>query len=118
MKRPVTITAFGLAAAFSYGLYQLSYEMQAMERRLGELDRTLAADQEEIRVLGAEWAYLTRPESLQRLAARHLDLVPISPRQVVARLTDLPMRAASALAASRVPLPLPRPTTLTAGEQR
>ncbi len=118
MKRPLTITAFGLAAVFSYGLYELSYEMQTMERRLDDLNRQLAADQEEIRVLGAEWAYLTRPETLQRLAARHLDLAPIGPSQVVARLTDLPMREASALAASRVPLPLPRPTTLTAGEQR
>ena len=115
MKRSLTISTFLLAAGLSYGLYHLSYEMQAMEQQLRTLNKALVAEQEEIHVLQAEWSFLTRPKTLQKLAQDHLNLAPIEPYQVAARVTDLPMRNATTLAADRMPLPLPRPAALVGG---
>ena len=117
MRRSVTLVALVLAAAASYALYQLKYDVQRLEGELEALNRELMAEHDAVRVLEAEWSYLNRPERLQRLAARHLELV----RAVVDRaaaLERLPYRAggdetpaavSSPASSPTPPLPLPRP---------
>lgn len=85
----------GLAAAAAIGLFQIKYEVQALEDRLRGLNRQILQDQEAIHVLKAEWSYLNEPGRLAELARRHLDLAPVAPEQF-ARLEDLPF-----------PLPVP-----------
>jgi len=99
-----------MAAAASFGLYQLSYEVQRLEDELSELNRAITQDRENMLVLQAEWSYLARPENLQGRAARLLQLQPMTPKQVVT-LADVPSLqerlrvdpAAPALASAKSP---------------
>lgn len=91
MSRSLTFIAVAVTAAISFGLYQLSYEVQHLEDELAELSRALVQERENIAVLQAEWAYLTRPEALQDRAQRLLDLQPVAPGQIV-DVGDLPTR--------------------------
>lgn len=91
MSRSLTVIAVAVTAAISFGLYQLSYEVQHLEDELAELSRALVQERENIAVLQAEWAYLTRPEALQDRAQRLLDLQPVTPSQIV-DIGDLPTR--------------------------
>ena len=109
MNRSLTIGGLALAVGVSYGLYELSYEVQRLDGDLTRLNRQLLATEEANRVLRAEWSYLNRPAALQLLAAKHLDLAPIAPHQVLARVADLPLRGEPALVALPVPLPRRRP---------
>ncbi len=118
MRRSVTLVALVLAAAAaSYALYQLKYDVQRLEGELEALNRDLMAERDAVRVLEAEWSFLNRPERLQRLVARHLELVPAVVDRAAA-LERLPYRAggdetpaaASFPASSPTPpLPIPRP---------
>lgn len=65
-----------IAAAAAVTLFSLSQRTQKAERALGALEREIAERGEAIRVLEAEWHYLTRPERLAGLAEERLDLVP------------------------------------------
>ena len=109
MKRSLTFGVLALAVGVSYALYELSYEVQRLEDDHARLNRQLLATEEENRVLRAEWSYLNRPAALQQLAAKHLELAPIAPHQVVARVADLPMPGVPSLFAELIPLPRRRP---------
>ena len=112
MRRLVVLAAVALSAAISLGLYQLKYEVIRLEDTRAGHERAIIAEHEAVRVLRAEWSYLNRPERLEALSRRHLDLVPVAVRQIGA-LDDLPLRAATATAGgflnSVVPKPRPKP---------
>jgi hypothetical protein len=94
--RPVTVywlVLLGLAAAV---LFRVSQDVEALETDLAALNRDILAEHQAIRVLRAEWAYLNRPDRLQRLAGDLTELAPLAPLQMVR-------------SASVIPLPLPRP---------
>ena len=82
MIRPALILWIGLPAIVTIALLLVSYEVQRLENELASLERAAIAQQEEIHVLNAEWSFLNRPERLARLAARHLELAPMTPRQM------------------------------------
>lgn len=69
-------------AASSMGLYLVKYSVQNIQRDVAEVKTELAAERESLHLLNAEWAYLNRPERLQQLAERHLDLVPLDSRRI------------------------------------
>lgn len=91
MSRGLSILALILLAVVSFGLYQLSYEVQRLEDELIELNRALSQERETIGVLQAEWSYLTRPEYLQGKAQRLLEMRPTTARDIVA-IDALPWR--------------------------
>lgn len=70
-------------AALSFGLYLVKYEVQDLHDALAIKHVALQREQEAMRLLHAEWAYLTRPERLQRLQARHVKLHPLVAEQTV-----------------------------------
>ncbi len=72
----------GLPAIVTIALLLVSYQVQSLENELERLEREAIEQQEEIHVLNAEWSYLNRPERLTRLASKHLDLAPMTPRQL------------------------------------
>ena len=90
MIRPDLILWIGLPALVTIALLLISYQVQRLENELERLEREAIAQQEEIHVLNAEWSYLNRPERLARLAERHLQLVPVAPRQMIS-FTDQPL---------------------------
>lgn len=98
MSRAVTFVALALTGGVSYGLYQLSYEVQRLDDRLAGMNRQLAQERENIEVLNAEWSYMTRPDVLQERVERYLpDFATVKARQIVP-LAELPLHGAAAAA--------------------
>jgi cell division protein FtsL len=94
-----------LLVCVSFGLYYGVLRTKAQTRELEAVARAIAREEETIRVLRAEWSYLTQPERLQALARRHLKLTPPGPSQI-AELGDLPFRkGAGAAMAGFAPAP-------------
>ena len=71
-----------IVGAMTSGLFQLKYAVQSSEDELARLNRELIATEEAVQVLHAEWSYLNRPDRIAVLAARYLDLEPMTPRQI------------------------------------
>lgn len=74
-------------------VYQIANSYQTTERKLKRLNVSIEREQENIRVLSAEWAYLTNPVRLEKLARDYLQLTAMDGRQLVA-VASLPMRSA------------------------
>jgi hypothetical protein len=107
MIRPTTILWMGLAGAVGFGLFQLKHEVQELEDEMFRLNRAIVGEQQAIHVLKAEWSYINRPQRLEALAARHLDLQPMQPAQLGA-LSDLPMRGEEPVAVAKAPAKTPQ----------
>lgn len=121
MSRAVTFVALALTGGVSYGLYQLSYEVQRLDDRLAGMNRQLAQERENIEVLNAEWSYMTRPDVLQGRVERYLpDFATVKARQIIP-LAEMPLRgAAAAILAAQAPKPAgprqaPRPAARPPG---
>lgn len=91
MNRPATLLWLGITVALTFGVFIVSYEVRHMEEERDVLTRSITENQQATHVLEAEWSYLNRPERLQTLAARHLDLHPIGGSQLIS-LDALPRR--------------------------
>ena len=81
-----------LVAATGFAMFGVKYQVQGLEDELAGINRATAAQEHEIRVLDAEWAYLTRPETLETMNRQFLSLVPISTKQLHTTVADIPMR--------------------------
>jgi cell division protein FtsL len=86
-------TAFWTTAVIlvGYAMFQVKYEVAQQEDELAKVTRQIGASREAIRVLNAEWSFLTQPARLSALAKRHLNLAPIATAQL-GSVADLPMR--------------------------
>jgi hypothetical protein len=107
-----------LGSATGFAMFGVKYQVQALEDELARINRATAAEDHEIHVLDAEWAYLTRPETLGAVNRQFLSLVPISTKQLRTTVADIPMRPppapptpddAATLVASADPAPLQSP---------
>ena len=107
MIRLGTLFWLVLVSATGFAMFGVKYQVQALEDELGRTNRATAAEEHEIRVLDAEWAYLTRPETLEAMNRRYLSLGPIVTRQLHATATDIPLRPAP-------PAAPPEPPTVVA----
>lgn len=90
MIRLLNVLSVALVIAVSIGLYNLKYQIEAQQEERVSLRQEIANEEDAVRVLRAEWSYLTQPERLQSLAARHLELSPLRASQI-ATFDDLPM---------------------------
>ena len=82
-----------MIGALVAALVAFSQQHHARELRneLERLEADLAERRENVRVLEAEWSYLSRPERIKDLADRHLaDLVPVSVHQF-SRVSGIPL---------------------------
>jgi len=95
----ITLLWVGLAAGVAAGLFQVKYEVQALEGRMNRINRAVLADQQAIHVLKAEWSYLNQPTELAKRAGGNLDLKSIAAVQIGA-VADLPQRRPDSLLAS------------------
>jgi hypothetical protein len=72
--RVSTLVAFSLAVASGAGLFVISQRVQRAEHHLAALEKDKAGEADSIRVLRAEWDYLNRPDRLEALAHRYLNM--------------------------------------------
>ena len=77
------ILFFILLGISVFGLFQIKFKVQNLNRELVELKLQLEQEKSSIHVLKAEWAYLNQPERLDRLAKKFLDLVELKPEQII-----------------------------------
>ena len=74
----------GFTIIASLMLYHTSDRVNALDRQLRELNAQIAAEQQSLHVLKAEWVYLANPTRVEAEAQRHLGLQPTAPRRVAA----------------------------------
>lgn len=99
-----------LAAGTGFAMFTVKYAVQNLEDGLARVRKQTVAEQLEIRVLNAEWSYLTQPERLSDLNRQFLNLAPIAVRQMQHAIVDLPLRPPPAP-------PLPAPPELVASAE-
>jgi hypothetical protein len=71
----------GLLSAAGF-LYSVKYEAAGDTGKITKLTREIAKEQDKINRLNAEWAYLNRPEYLQPIVEKHLDMRPMTISQI------------------------------------
>ena len=80
--RQTTMLFVLLAGALSLALFSVKYQVQDLEGELVDLNRSIKAEQQAVRVLKAEWSHLNNPDRLRGLAERHLGLDQVRPEKM------------------------------------
>jgi len=80
--RQTTMLFILIAGALSLALFSVKYQVQDLEDELANLNHSIKAERQAIRVLKAEWSHLNNPERLRGLAKRHLGLDAVMPAQM------------------------------------
>jgi hypothetical protein len=84
------LSAVGIAG---FATYEVKYQVAQVDDELGKVNRSIDTDRDQLRVLSAEWSYLTQPGRLDQLGHRHLTLVPVG-RAQLGSLDQIPFRGA------------------------
>ena len=84
------IIVFALVISSGTMLMNVSYHVQHAERDIKRLDREIAREEENIRVLKAEWAYLNNPVRLEELATGYVDLISPEAAQLISDMSVIP----------------------------
>ncbi len=72
-----------MLSLFIFGLFQVKFKVQSLHKELAELKKQLEHEKDSIHVLQAEWTYLNKPERLQALAEKLLNLAEIKSEQII-----------------------------------
>lgn len=91
MIKLLHIIAIGALVSSALYAYSIKYETTLQAEQLQKLKAKAQRERDAIAVLKAEWQFLNRPDRLQALADKHLDLQPLATNQIV-RLSDIPNR--------------------------
>lgn len=94
MRRAFTTLAALAALVSGAAVMQLKLAVQDQADQVKAIAAQIHNDRENIRVLNAEWAYLTSPHALQEKSIQFLALMPPSPQQVVTSIDEIPFRRA------------------------
>lgn len=90
MIRLSTLSGYALAVCAATALFWTSQTVQKAEDRLERVRHDLAREHEALHVLTAEWDYLNRPERIEALARKYLDMKPPGDRTLIAGAGDIP----------------------------
>jgi len=99
MTRLGAVFWFVVVLVAGFTTFKVKYTVQDLEDQLNRVRRHTIAEQQETRVLNAEWTYLTQPERLADLNRRFLGLAAIAPKQLQRGIADIPLRPPAAPAA-------------------
>lgn len=91
----------------AYVIYQVKYDTRSLDVDIASLSKDIEAERDSVAVLRAEWSLLNRPERIERLAEKYLDLASPKPQQMLALETASPgdlERASAALAQPSPPV--------------
>ena len=102
MLRKTDFLWISLAAFAGVALFHTSYRVQSLKDEKITLERQIAAEQDGIQVLKAEWSFLNDPARLEQLAAAYLSLKPITATQI-AGFDALPPRPVTVPASLSAP---------------
>ena len=92
MVRILNILAIAALIGSAITAYTIKYETIFHAETIVKLQHEIKLEQDQIGTLRAEWAHLTRPERIQALADKFLDLQPVALNQIV-RAEALPGKA-------------------------
>lgn len=92
MIRLSSLFWLALVLISGFAMFKVKYSVQDLEDELGRMRKQTVAEQQEIRVLNAEWSYLTQPERLAELNRKFLSLTPIPVKQLQQKLDEIPLR--------------------------
>lgn len=93
MVRLLNLLAVAALIGSAIYAYTIKYETIFHAERIVKLKHEIKAEQDKIGMFRAEWAHLTRPERIQALADKLLDLQPVALNQIVSA-DALPAKAA------------------------
>jgi hypothetical protein len=82
MRTLLYILSALVTVGFGFWAYHVNYDTQAAVRRVEALQQAIAREREQMTMLRAEWAWLSRPERLRALVEANreaLGLVPLGP---------------------------------------
>jgi len=96
MTRLGTVFWVALVLTAGFTTFKVKYAVQDIEEELNRVHRQTIAEQQEIRVLTAEWTYLNQPERLTELNRRFLGLASITARQLQRSIEEITLRAPAA----------------------
>ena len=86
----IAISALIGSAIYAYSIkYQTMFHAETVAKLKGDIKR----EQDQIGLLRADWAHLTRPERVQALAEKLTELQPLALNQIV-KVDALPDKAA------------------------
>ena len=72
--------------ATGYTLFHITFQVEALEEQLSQLNRQILKEQEAVHILEAEWSYLNKPSRIEQLSHKYLpELDMLDP----AMITDL-----------------------------
>ena len=91
MMRLLNICVIAALVAAAVYVYRIKFESIRQAERVAKLRMEIGREHDTIAALRAEWSKLDTPARIQDLAARHLALKPLDPRQFD-RLDRLPER--------------------------
>lgn len=82
---------FTLTIVTGASLMVVSHKVRQAEVKISRVDRAIEQEQEKIRNLKAEWAYLNDPARLEVLASQYLDLVPPASTDLLTGFEQVPV---------------------------
>lgn len=88
--RLTSLTALLLALCTGFLLFWVSQQVQQVEREHKQLMLSNLQEEESIRVLRAEWDYLNRPERLEELSTKYLNMAPVNASTLVQSISAIP----------------------------
>lgn len=91
LTRLINVLAVLLLIGAAATVYKIKYQATWQAVEVERLNRQIEREKVSINILKAEWAHLIRPDRIQNLAEKNLDLKPVDPRQRMASI-DLPVR--------------------------
>jgi cell division protein FtsL len=94
VTRAINVLAVLTLIGAAVTVYKIKYEATWQAVEVERLNRQIEREKVSINILKAEWAHLVRPDRIQNLAEKHLDLKPADSKQLMASLADLPLRPA------------------------
>jgi cell division protein FtsL len=87
-----TVFIYALAVLAGSMLLQTSQNVQQSEAELAAITADVNREQDSIRILKTEWAFLNNPGRLETLARQYLKLSPPDPGRIATDSTEIPAK--------------------------
>lgn len=82
MMRISTLLWVIVLSVSAFALYKVKFQVQTLRGQIAEVSRDLERERESLNVVAAEWAYLNRPDRLQKLADTYLSTQAVTVEQI------------------------------------
>jgi len=82
-----------MTLATCFALYQMKYDNRDLHKKVTDIEKKIATEQDAIKILRAEWSLLTQPGRIEELNEKYLGLIQLDPQQIWREkdLTNLPV---------------------------